>query len=125
MIDSLSDLVPAFAGPTNQTRCFLHVVNLIAKSLLRQFDTAKTDLNGSGELEDEELNETGDGDGDGDGVEDEGDDDDDETDNDEGWVDESKELSARDLEELKRTTRPVKAALLKVRTSHKTAYLRI
>ncbi|KAF8546725.1 hypothetical protein OG21DRAFT_1378219, partial [Imleria badia] len=51
--------------------------------------------------------------GDGDGVEDEGDDDNDETDNNEGWVDESKKLSARDLEELKRTTCPMKAALLK------------
>ncbi|KAF8546724.1 hypothetical protein OG21DRAFT_1383697, partial [Imleria badia] len=38
MIDSLSDLIPAFTGPKNQTCCFLHIVNLIAKSLLCQFD---------------------------------------------------------------------------------------
>ena len=125
MIDSLSDLVPAFTGPKNQTCCFLHVINLISKSLLCQFDTAKMDLNGSGELEDEELNLDEINDGNGNGVEDEGNDDNNETDNNEGWVDESKKLLARDLEELKRTTCPVKAALLKVQTSHKIAYLGI
>ena len=56
---------------------------------------------------------------------DDGDDNKNETNNDEGWVDQSKKLLARDLEELKRTTRLVKAALLKVQTSHKIAYLGI
>ena len=90
MINSLSNLVPAFTGPMNQTYCFLHIMNLIANSLLCQFDTTKTDLNGSGELEDEELNSNETSDGEGNGMEDKGDNDNNETNNDEGWVDESK-----------------------------------
>jgi hypothetical protein len=120
MIEALSNIIPAFAGPASQTRCFLHIVNLIAKSLLRQFDAMKTDLNGTdpdGEVEDKDQNghsETEEG-----CMEDVDESlrEEDEADNDEGWVDESKELTAGELEELKRTTRPVKVALLKVRMS--------
>jgi hypothetical protein len=33
MIDALSDLLTVFLGASNQTRCFDHIVNLIAKSV--------------------------------------------------------------------------------------------
>lgn len=41
MIRELEILVPTFGGSANHTRCFLHVVNLIAKMLIRQFDIRK------------------------------------------------------------------------------------
>ena len=37
MIDELDDLLPAFSK-VNHTRCFLHVNNLVARTLLQQFD---------------------------------------------------------------------------------------
>jgi hypothetical protein len=41
MIDELVDLLPRFPGQANRCRCFLHIVNLIAKTLLKQFDVPK------------------------------------------------------------------------------------
>lgn len=41
MIKQLALLVDAFPGETNRTRCFAHILNLIAKSLLKQFDVPK------------------------------------------------------------------------------------
>jgi hypothetical protein len=38
MIDELVDMVPDFPGKTNQTRCFAHVLNLVAKLVIKQFD---------------------------------------------------------------------------------------
>ena len=38
MINELSRLVPKFPGATNQTRCFLHILNLVVKSVIKQFD---------------------------------------------------------------------------------------
>ena len=51
MINELSVLVDTFAGAANHTRCFLHVVNLVAKSLIQQFEVKK------GVAEDNELKE--------------------------------------------------------------------
>jgi hypothetical protein len=45
MIDELVDLLPNFPGPANRCRCFLHIVNLVAKTLLRQFEVPKKDIN--------------------------------------------------------------------------------
>ena len=41
MIDELEGLLPEFAGQASHARCFLHTMNLIAKSLIRQFDVRK------------------------------------------------------------------------------------
>ncbi|KDR65506.1 hypothetical protein GALMADRAFT_148651 [Galerina marginata CBS 339.88] len=38
MIEGLSDLLEDFPGAANQTRCFTHVLNLIVKSIIKQFD---------------------------------------------------------------------------------------
>jgi len=38
MIKELPNLLNDFPGPENQTRCFTHVLNLVVKSILRQFD---------------------------------------------------------------------------------------
>ena len=41
MIKYLSSSLVDFPGPANQTRCFVHTVNLIAKSILKPFDVRK------------------------------------------------------------------------------------
>jgi hypothetical protein len=55
MIRELARLVPRFEGEVSHTRCFLHVINLIAKSLIHQFDThsSQTDVDDEQELMDE------------------------------------------------------------------------
>jgi cobalamin biosynthesis protein CobT len=53
MIEHLSTLVDNFSGAPNQTRCFTHILNLVAKSVLRQFDVAKK----SGPVDSEQLND--------------------------------------------------------------------
>ncbi|KAF9560222.1 hypothetical protein CPC08DRAFT_610148, partial [Agrocybe pediades] len=40
MVAELEELLPEFCA-TNQIRCFLHVNNLVAKTLVRQFDLPK------------------------------------------------------------------------------------
>src|ERR1700722_10294959 len=41
MVTELAKLLRDFPGEANRTRCFAHIVNLIAKSLLSQFDVPK------------------------------------------------------------------------------------
>jgi hypothetical protein len=41
MIAELSDLLDNFPGETNRTRCFTHILNLVAKSIIKQFDVPK------------------------------------------------------------------------------------
>lgn len=114
MIAELSQLVPMFAGAASQTRCFLHVVNLIAKSVLRQFDvkSMKTkDTKLDEEIKDEELemlSESGQTEGDN------SEENFDLEDSDDGYVDEQEALSAEELEKLESTTQPVRTALSKV-----------
>jgi hypothetical protein len=41
MINELANLLDDFPGSANQTRCFTHVLNLVIKSIIRQFDLPK------------------------------------------------------------------------------------
>jgi len=41
MVKHLTTLVENFPGAANQTCCFTHILNLVAKSILCQFDMAK------------------------------------------------------------------------------------
>jgi hypothetical protein len=43
MIEHLAVLLDTFPGAPNQTRCFAHILNLVAKSVLRQFEGPKKD----------------------------------------------------------------------------------
>ena len=115
MIVELMNLLGNFPGEANHTRCFTHIINLVAKSLLRQFDIpnkkADSTLNeaerilmevaeGSGleELEtrlEDWLNNEDD-------------------DNDNGLVDEVAELTRDKREKLKESIWPVKLAQVKV-----------
>ena len=42
MTDELSVLLEEFPGSVNRTHCFTHILNLVAKSILKQFDVPKT-----------------------------------------------------------------------------------
>ena len=42
MIDKLAKLLEEFPGAANRTRCFTHILNLVAKSIMKQFDLLQT-----------------------------------------------------------------------------------
>jgi hypothetical protein len=41
MIDHLVTLLEAFPGLANRTRCFTHILNLVTKCIMKQFDAPK------------------------------------------------------------------------------------
>jgi hypothetical protein len=41
MIEELAKALKAFPGSVNRTRCFTHILNLVAKCIMRQFDGPK------------------------------------------------------------------------------------
>ena len=45
MISELELTLPDFPGEANQMRCFNHIINLVAKSMLRLFDVPKKRAN--------------------------------------------------------------------------------
>jgi hypothetical protein len=114
MIAELADLVDDFPGAANQTRCFLHIINLVGKSIIKQFDLPKAQANGILDeatkelmalakdiiLKDEELRNEGK--------------DDDEDDNCEGWIDEREKMTKLEKEELDKSVQPVRLLLTKV-----------
>ena len=51
MIENLADRLDNFPGAANQTRCFLHILNLTAKSVIKQFEVPKKKLNEAGQDE--------------------------------------------------------------------------
>ena len=123
MIEELTHLINNFPSPANQTQCFLHVLNLIVKSIIQQFDVSKSkktldsddedDINeatkellkltGDMELEEEITAGTGDNM--------------DETDDDNvtGWVDEHEEMTKEELMELWESVQLVRLLLTKVK----------
>lgn len=121
MVDELGGLVSNFAGAANRTRCFAHIVNLIAKTIIQQFDIPEAK---EGQLVDaamaellalatymhmeDLLTQASHGCRDGDEEEEE-------EDNVNGWVDERNRLSASDLKELEEDVLPVRKMLAKVR----------
>jgi hypothetical protein len=121
MVESLKDLLEVFPGESNRTRCFDHIVNLIAKSIIRQFDVSKARATGkesfdealkelmvyAEDLDKEEL-ETREGDSE----RREGDDSDD--DNTDGWVDERDEMLEMEQKELDNDIQPIRRVLVKV-----------
>ena len=113
MINALAELVDTFPGATNRTRCFTHILNLVVKVILRQFDVPKSkagealdvalqalvDLAGDIEMEEAVMDER---------------DDDDDDDGQEGWVDPRDGMSQDDQDELDSAVRPVQLVLVKV-----------
>ena len=123
MIEQLAKILPDFSE-VNRTRCFLHIVNLCAKSIIRQFDVQKKDTDEPDDTEcelqdlteeidleeqqaaellqqhaiDSEANSSAEND-------------DDDTD---GWVDKMAVLSLAEQKELHEEIQPVKLVLVKV-----------
>jgi hypothetical protein len=118
MIDELAKLIETFPGDSRRIRCFLHILNLVAKTLIRQFDLPKGQVDAAldeaekelislaGELHYEEqltalaLNLN----------------DDDNDDNDEGWEDERAVMSPVERAGLDESVRPIRLVLVKVNT---------
>jgi hypothetical protein len=122
MVTELANLLDNFPGPRNQTRCFLHILNLVVKSIIRQFDLPKSKKTSDNEDEDnptldaatvELLNLAADID-----LEEQitvsAGDDEVANDDDEGWVDEHKEMTEDELQELAASVQPVRLLLTKV-----------
>ena len=117
MIEELTHLIDDFPGPANQTRCFLHILNLMVKSIIQQFDLPKSKktsdnpdeddpmldvvtmelLKLAGDIDQEEEITVSAGDID-DSVED---------DNKEGWIDERDEMTEDKLNVLAMNIQPV------------------
>ena len=113
MIDHLSEIVDKFPGSANRTRCFTHILNLVAKCIMKQFDSPKAKgsdfeaaLEGfADDLEDCNVDENED--------EDEVDKLDDDED-DEEIISGRKGMEEEEIEALEESVRPVKQVLLKV-----------
>jgi hypothetical protein len=58
MIDHLATLLENYPGRANRTRCFTHILNLVAKCIMKQFDEPKK--KNVGEMENPELGEVDD-----------------------------------------------------------------
>ena len=124
MIDELSNLVNDFPGSANQTRCFLHILNLVVKSIIKQFDIPtkkKADADNEDNDEDDEgtkelLKLAGDIDLEEDLTASAGDEEDAmEDDDNEGWVDKHEEMTEEELSDLSGSVKPVRLLLTKVR----------
>ncbi len=122
MVTHLADLIKAFGGDYARTRCFLHILNLTAQSLIKQFDVKAVqdveqvddDVRRLLELarEIEAEREAG---GEADSDEGVGEDEDRLLDDDdESWVDEVASLNDAEREEFEEEVRPVKMTLAKV-----------
>jgi hypothetical protein len=116
MIEELSEMIANFPGKPNQTRCFAHVLNLIAKTIIKQFDAPTKARKGSSRPESDEevleklvegmdmeefetrLN----------AVEDKDDDMD-------GWIDEAELLEEDEQEKLNADVLPIRLVIAKVR----------
>ena len=117
MIDELSDLLPNYPGAANWCRCFLRIVNLIAKTLLKQFEVPRKDVDAALDAAKQELLELAAGadmeelvmvaEG--------GLDNNDDADNMDGWVNEMNLLSDDESEELRQSIQPMRLILVKVR----------
>ena len=110
MIQELETLTLEFAGFASHTWCFLHIVNLVAKSMLRQFDAKKVTIKRDSEmaaLADELAEEEA--------IADEiEDNDDNEIDNEDGWINEMNSRTDDERIKLKDSMQPVRLALAKV-----------
>jgi hypothetical protein len=119
MIDELATSLNDFSGPANRTRCFTHILNLVVKSILQQFDVPKVKRHEIVDAATEELLELA---GDIEGEEwsttcDLAQAEDEDDDNIEGWVDERNLMSKEELEDLNKAIQPIRFLLTKVRIS--------
>jgi len=53
MVSFLSTIIDDFPGAVNHTHCFAHMVNIVAKAILKQFDVPKASAGDSGTVDDD------------------------------------------------------------------------
>jgi hypothetical protein len=115
MIKRLSEIIESFAGDSKRTQCFNHIIALVAKRLIRQFDVPKIDTDAAIDNAEKELMDLAAG------IDIEemltrsgqdanGDDDDDDDDN----KGQESDISAEACAKLNASIRPVKLVLVKV-----------
>ena len=109
MITHLAKIVEGFPGSANRTRCFAHILNLVAKCIMRQFDRPgkQSDEYDESEVSAEEIeyqNESGEEDGSDSGKA-----------NDEPPFDGREGMTGAEIVELDENVRPVRLVLAKVR----------
>jgi len=119
MIEHLSTVVENFPGAANQTRCFTHILNLVAKSILRQFDTRKNSRDNNAEDVDDATKALADlelelEDNPAELVEVSGEDGDLSDDDDDGLGDERGSMSEDEMAELEEDIIPIRLMLTKV-----------
>jgi hypothetical protein len=117
MVTELAKLLRDFPGEANRTRCFAHIVNLIAKSLVSQFDVPKKQADeklSAAEKELQKLAQVLELDEVQTRLERTKQANDEEADDLEGWVDEVDQLSEEEQEQLSESVRPVRLVLVKV-----------
>ena len=109
MVKELEKTLVNFPGEASRTRCFCHIINLVAKSVITQFDAPNKKqainvlANLAEEIEVEEEMQQ---------IEDMQENKD--TDDDEGWIDERAELSDMELVVLDLDVLPARRVLTKV-----------
>jgi hypothetical protein len=118
MVEELADLLDDFPGESNRTRCFTHILNLVAKSIIKQFDVPKAQANEvlndaakelstlAADLDIEERITR-------EGHEGEGEDNGNEDDSLDGWTNVRDELSDEEREALDTSLQPVRLVLVK------------
>ena len=116
LVEELADLLDGFPGEANRTRCFLHIINLVVKTVIRQFDipTAKTNENEALNGLNDELKQLSEGQDLEEMVTRTEDDTEMEDDEDEGWVDGLAELPADERGAVENAIVPVRLLLAKV-----------
>ena len=115
MIQQMQELISKFPGKANQIRCFAHIINLVAKSVIKQFDLPKGTaasclddaikgllaLAGDIELEEDDMTTSLD------------EDDMDKDDNIDGWRDKRDTMSTEKLQKLNADVLPVCQVLVR------------
>ena len=116
MIEELTKHLDKFPGAKNRTRCFTHILNLVAKCILKQFDVPKAkagivlddaaaalqDLAGDIEAEEGDMALAGD-------MSSEADDD-----NEQSLLDAQEGMSEEEVTALEKSVQPVQLVLVKV-----------
>ena len=114
MIDELATIVEEFPGAENRTRCFTHILNLVCKCILKQFDIPKAKADAifdeavvelrklAGEIEEDEMEASF-------AMNLDADDEDDAID-----IEGLDELTVEEKEEMERSVQPVRLVLVKV-----------
>lgn len=121
MIEDLAGRLEEFPGAPNRTRCFTHILNLVVKSIMHQFDVPRKRWDISDERTQELFKLAGDIETEEVKTQAEQEDFQEEPygegphhDNDEGWIDERGDMTKEDVEELEDSVQPIRFVLTKV-----------